>query len=63
MAELQPKYGFEVETLSTINPFKRLVMPRFPAVEIDGEIVFEDRGITASELEAEIQKRLPGTKA
>jgi len=32
-------------------------LPKFPAIEIDGTVVFEGRDITAEELEAAVKQR------
>jgi len=32
-------------------------MPAFPSVELDGEVIFENRNVTAEALEAEILRR------
>ncbi|MEO5355712.1 MAG: hypothetical protein H7844_00230 [Nitrospirae bacterium YQR-1] len=36
--------------------------PEFPAVSIDGHVVFEGRNVTSEELENEILKRIKGQK-
>lgn len=59
VAELKKKYSLEVEIIkkTDVGLLKRISMPKFPAVEIDGNIISEGRDITAEELEREIQKR------
>jgi hypothetical protein len=37
--------------------FKRLLLPKFPALEIDEELVFEGQDIPIDELEGAIRKR------
>ncbi len=58
VTSLQKKYGYELEIVrgNTISFFRRLFMPAFPAVKIDGKLVSKDRVITEWELEAEILK-------
>ncbi len=59
VAELKKKYSLDVEIIkkTEIGLLKRLSLPKFPAVEIDGEVVSEGRDITAEELEKAIRKR------
>ncbi len=59
VAELTKKYSLEVEIIkkTDVGLLKRIGMPKFPAVELDGTILSEGRDITAEELEREIQKR------
>jgi len=33
-------------------------MPKFPAVEIDGQVVFENRSVSAADLEPELKRRV-----
>ncbi len=59
VTELKDKYDFEIEVIRKpdVSLIKRLSMPKFPAVEIDNEIVAEDRVITKEELAEEIIQR------
>ncbi len=59
VTELKKKYSLDVEIIkkTEIGVLKRLSLPKFPAVEIDGEVVSEGRDITAEELEQAIRKR------
>lgn len=59
VAELKKKYSLEVEIIKKTEAgvLKRIGMPKFPAVEMDGNIISEGRDITVEELECEIQKR------
>jgi len=56
---LRKKHGFELHIIrSNEIPFlKRLFMPGFPAVSIDGSYVSKNRVISEQELESEILKR------
>jgi hypothetical protein len=60
VAELKKKYSFDVEVIkkTEIGLLKRLSLPKFPALEISGEIISEGKDITAEELEQEIKRRL-----
>jgi hypothetical protein len=60
VASLRKRHGFEVETVwsNTIPFFRRLFMPGFPAVAIDGEFVSKNRVIPEHELEAHVLRRL-----
>ena len=60
VTSLQKKYGYTLEFVrgNEISFFRRLFMPAFPAVAIDGKIVAKDRVIAEWELAAEIDKRL-----
>jgi len=57
---LQKKYSFHVEVIKKTDTglFKRLLLPKFPALEIDEQLVFEGQDITTDELEKEIKKRI-----
>lgn len=57
---LRKKHKFELHIVrSNEVPFlKRLLMPGFPSVAIDGRYVARNRVISEPELEAEILKRL-----
>jgi hypothetical protein len=60
VTELQKKYNFRVEVIKKTDEmiFKRLLLPKFPALEIDEEIVFEGQDIPIDELERAMKKRL-----
>ncbi len=53
------QFSLEVEIIkkTEVGLLKRMNMPKFPAVEIDGTIISEGRDINAEELENEIRKR------
>jgi hypothetical protein len=59
VTELKKKYAFDVEIVkkSSFGLMQRMSLPKFPAIEIDGTVVFEGRDITAEELEAAIRQR------
>jgi hypothetical protein len=60
VTELQKRYSFNVEVVKKTAPglLKRFSLPKFPALEIDEQLVFEGQEITFDELEREIRKRL-----
>ena len=57
---LKKKFAFDVEIVkkTSFGLMERMSLPKFPAIEIDGTVVFEGRDITAEELEREIAKRV-----
>lgn len=59
VTELKKKYTFEVEIVkkSSFGLMERMKLPKFPAVEIDGTVVFEGRDITEEQLEEAIKAR------
>lgn len=59
VTSLQKKYGYALEIVrgNEVSFFRRLFMPAFPAVEIDGTVIAKNRVITEFELEAEIGLR------
>ena len=59
VTELKNKFAFDVEIVkkTSFGLMQRMALPKFPAIEIDGTVVFEGRDITAEELEREIAKR------
>ncbi len=59
VAELQKKHSldFEIIKKTEVGLLKRISMPRFPAIEIDGNIISEGKDISLEELEQEIDKR------
>jgi hypothetical protein len=59
VTELKKKYAFDVDIVkkSSFGLMQRMSLPKFPAIEIDGTVVFEGRDITAEELEAAIRQR------
>jgi hypothetical protein len=58
VTELQKKYSFKVEVIKKTDTglLKRLLLPKFPALEINERLVFEGQDITVEELEKEIRK-------
>lgn len=59
VTSLQKKHGFELDIVRSnqVSFLRRLFMPTFPAVEIDGKLVSKDRVLTEWELDAEILRR------
>jgi hypothetical protein len=59
VTELKNKYGFDVEIVkkSSFGLMQRMSLPKFPAIEIDGQVVFEGCDITQEQLEAAIIQR------
>lgn len=59
VTELKKKHAFDVEIVkkTSFGLMQRMSLPKFPAIEIDGRVVFEGRDITAEELEAAIRQR------
>lgn len=59
VTELHRRYDFDVETVK--KPESHLLdrpsLPRFPALEIDETLIFEDRITTIDELEGELVRR------
>jgi hypothetical protein len=57
--ELSRKYRFDVEIIKKpeADKLNRPALPKFPAMEIDDELFFEDRITTVDELERELQRR------
>lgn len=53
------KYAFDVEIVkkTSFGLMQRMSLPKFPAIEIDGQIVFEGCDITREQLEAAIKQR------
>ena len=43
---------------TSFNLLQLMKMPKFPAVELDGAVVFEGCDVTAEQLEAAIKARL-----
>jgi hypothetical protein len=60
VTELKKKFAFDVEIVkkTSFGLMQRMSLPKFPAVEIDGTVVFEGRDIMVEELEREIAKRV-----
>ena len=60
VTELKKKHGFDVEIIkkTSFGLMQRMSLPKFPAIEIDGTIVFEGCDITEEQLEAAIKQRL-----
>jgi len=59
VADLGKKVFLDVEIVkkSDFSLLGRLSLPKFPAVEIDGSIVFEGQDVTYEELESAITNR------
>ena len=59
VTELGKKYHFTVEIIkkSQADKLGRAALPKFPAMEIDDELIFEDNIITADKLEGQLIKR------
>jgi len=62
VASVQKKHDIEVQIVRSneIPFFRRLFMPGFPAVAIDGEFVSKNRVIGPEELETHVLRRLQG---
>ena len=58
VTELSKKYQFTVEVIKKTEADKlgRSALPKFPAMEIDDELIFEDNIITADKLEGQLIK-------
>jgi len=59
VTELKKKYAFDVEIVkkTSFGLFQRASLPKFPAIEIDGQVVFSGCNITNEQLEAAIKQR------
>jgi len=59
VTELKKKYTFDVEIVkkTSFGLFQRASMPKFPSIEIDGQIAFSGCDITIEQLEAAIKQR------
>jgi hypothetical protein len=59
VTELKKKHGFDVEIVkkSSFGLLQKMSLPKFPAIEIDGKVVFEGCDITPEQLEAAIKQR------
>ena len=62
VTELRQKYAFVVEIVkkTSFGLMQRISLPKFPAIEIDGTVVFEGCDITSEQLEAAIKQRQSG---
>lgn len=62
---LKGKYSFDLDFIKKKSKWSQSSknFPKFPAVEIDGELVFEDLNVTYEQLEQAIIKRQPGCKS
>jgi hypothetical protein len=60
VTELKSTYAFDVEIVkkTSFGLVQRMSLPKFPAIEIDGTVVFEGCDITREQLEAAIKQRL-----
>ncbi|MEJ2182872.1 MAG: hypothetical protein P8Y66_05070 [Nitrospirota bacterium] len=59
VAELGKSYAFDVEIIRKPEAGRlgRPSLPKFPAMEIDDELFFEDGGTSVKELERELIRR------
>ena len=59
VTELKKKHGFDVEIVkkTSFGLMQRMSLPKFPAIEIDGKVVFEGCDITEEQLETAIKQR------
>lgn len=59
VTELKKKHGFDVEIVkkSSFGLMQRMSLPKFPAIEIDGQMVYEGCDITQEQLEEAIIQR------
>ena len=59
VTELKKKYAFDVEIVkkTSFGLFQRASLPKFPSLEIDGQVVFSGCNITTEQLEAAIKQR------
>lgn len=57
--ELKKKYAFDVEIVkkTSFGLLQRVSLPKFPSLEIDGQVVFSGCDITIEQLEAAIKQR------
>jgi len=59
VTELKKKHAFDVEIIkkTSFGLFQRASLPKFPSIEIDGQVVFTGCDITIEQLEAAIKQR------
>ena len=59
VTELKKKYAFDVEIVrkTSFGLFQRASLPKFPSIEIDGQVVFTGCDMTSEQLEAAIKQR------
>jgi len=59
VTELKKKYAFDVEIIkkTSFGLFQRASLPKFPSIEIDGQVVFTGCDITNEQLDAAIKQR------
>lgn len=59
VTELKKKYAFDVEIVkkTSFGLLQRVSLPKFPSLEIDGQVVFSGCDITIEQLEAAIKQR------
>lgn len=59
VAELRKSYQFDLEVIKKPEAEKlgHATLPKFPAMEIDGELFLEDNVTTMDELEKELVRR------
>jgi len=60
VTELKGLYSFDVEIVkkTSFGMLQRVSLPKFPAIEINGKVVFEGCDITREQLEVAIKRRL-----
>ena len=59
VTELKREYTFDVEIVkkTSFGLFQRASLPKFPSIEIDGQVVFSGCDITTEQLETAIKQR------
>jgi len=59
VTELKSRYAFDVEIVkkTSFGLLQRATLPKFPSIEIDGQVVFSGCDITIEQLEAAIKQR------
>ena len=59
VTELKGTYSFDVEIVkkTSFGLMQRISLPKFPAIEIDGQVVLEGCDIMREQLEAAIRER------
>ena len=59
VTELKKKYAFDIEVVkkTSFGLLQRASLPKFPAIEINGQLVFQGCDITPEQLEAAIKQR------
>ena len=59
VAELRKSYQFDLEIIKKpeVHKLNRAFLPKFPAMEIDDTLFFEDSVTTGEELDKELARR------